>query len=85
MSTFLASTSIALPDTTHGRNALVSVQHRDIRGCSFGFTIVKDRLINRKGRPALRQLLDVNLFEVTIATAWPAYLQTTTRHGYPGR
>jgi HK97 family phage prohead protease len=67
-----------LPDTTAGRDARTLVKRGDIRGCSFGFSVREDRVEVRAGLPALRTLLEVDLFEVTIATAFPAYPATTT-------
>lgn len=67
-----------LPDTTAGRDARESVRRRDIRGCSFGFCVREDKVELRPDLAAIRTLLDVDLFEITIATAFPAYPETTT-------
>jgi HK97 family phage prohead protease len=68
-----------LPDTTHGNNAKVSVRRNDIKGCSFGFVVLEDRVDERPGLPALRTVLDMILFEVTIACTFPAYTATETQ------
>ncbi|WP_342596072.1 HK97 family phage prohead protease [Salinicola lusitanus] len=62
---------IDLPDTTLGRDLAALVTRGDVAGCSFGFLPVRDSWIEESGRP-MRELLDVDLFEVTI-TAAPAY------------
>ncbi|MCE8002155.1 HK97 family phage prohead protease [Billgrantia ethanolica] len=62
---------IDLPDTTLGRDLAHLVERGDVAGCSFGFLPVRDRWIEERGRP-VRELHDVDLFEVTI-TAAPAY------------
>lgn len=68
---------VELPDTQAGRDIAVSVGRGDIRGASFGFTIAKngDRWTNGEGR-AKRELLDVDLFDVTVTSA-PAYPDTS--------
>lgn len=66
-----------LPDTEDGRRAKVLVGRGDIDGCSFGFCVVEDRIEDRgPDLPALRTLLDVELHEVSIAVAFPAYEAT---------
>jgi len=63
------------PDTQAARDLLVSVGRGDIKGCSFGFTTVKDDWQVKAGN-AIRTLLDVDLHEISIA-ATPAYPDTT--------
>lgn len=66
-----------LPDTEDGRRAKVLVGRGDIDGCSFGFVVLEDRIEDRgPDLPALRTLLDVELHEVSIAVAFPAYEAT---------
>lgn len=67
---------IDLPDTTMARDLLVSVERGDIRGASFAFSTPAggDRW-EQRGKTALRELLDVDLHEITI-TAQPAYPDT---------
>lgn len=67
-----------LPDTTLGRDAFTSIERGDVTGMSFGFTVKKDDQAWQRGEPGkphLRTLLKVNLFEVS-PTAFPAYQQT---------
>lgn len=67
---------IDLPDTVTARDIAVSVERGDIRGASFAFTVAEngDRW-NVAGDRVTRELLDVNLHEITI-TATPAYPDT---------
>lgn len=68
---------IDLPDTTLGRDLATLVERGDVAGCSFGFLPVRDRWTEEEGRP-VRELRDVDLFEVTI-TASPAYDATNVQ------
>ena len=69
--------TLALPDTTHGKDLAILVDRGDIQGCSFGFRVAPggDRWEQRSGM-MLRELLNVDLLEVTL-TADPAYQDTT--------
>ena len=69
--------SLALPDTTHGRDLAILVDRGDVAGCSFGFRVRDggDRWEQRGGQ-LVRELLDVDLVEITL-TADPAYQDTT--------
>ena len=68
---------LALPDTTHGRDLAILVDRGDVTGCSFGFTVADggDRWEER-GSTLVRELLQVNLAEITL-TSDPAYQDTT--------
>ena len=68
---------LALPDTTHGRDLAILVDRGDVAGCSFGFKVRDggDRWEER-GSSMVRELLDVELLEITL-TADPAYQDTT--------
>lgn len=68
---------IAVPDTTAARDLLVSVERGDVRGASFAFSTPAggDKWEVRNG-VAMRDLLDVDLHEITI-TAQPAYADTS--------
>jgi uncharacterized protein len=68
---------IDVPETSAARDLLVSVQRGDVRGASFAFSTPKggDKWEVRGGE-VVRELLDVNLHEVTI-TAQPAYVDTS--------
>lgn len=67
---------IALPDTQAARDLAISVERGDINGASFAFTTPKngDRW-SYQGGQAIRELLDVDLRDVTV-TASPAYPDT---------
>jgi uncharacterized protein len=65
---------IDVPDTSTGRDLLVSVGRGDIRGASFAFTARED--VWTQGNSGLiRELIDVDLLDVTV-TATPAYSDT---------
>ncbi|HEY9056195.1 MAG TPA: HK97 family phage prohead protease [Aurantimonas sp.] len=67
---------VDLPDTTTARDLAVSVERGDIRGASFAFTVAADGdRWNMLGDAITRDLLDVDLHEITI-TATPAYPDT---------
>ena len=69
---------IAVPDTSVGRDLVVSVKRRDITGMSFGFETVKQEWSRQtKDGDVLyrRELLQVDLFEVS-PVAFPAYADT---------
>lgn len=68
---------LALPDTTHGRDLAVLVDRGDVAGCSFGFRTADggDRW-EQRGAQLVRELLDVELHEITL-THDPAYQDTT--------
>lgn len=67
---------VDMPDTGTARDLLVSVDRGDIRGASFAFSIAPqgDRW-NVQGDTVTRDLLDVDLHEITI-TPTPAYPDT---------
>ena len=66
-----------LPDTSHGKDLAILVDRGDVAGCSFGFQVREggDRWEQRGGQ-VVRELLDVNLLEITL-TSDPAYADTT--------
>lgn len=63
-----------VPDTQAGRDVLALAQRGDVGGMSFGFVV-------RKGGEAWsgerRSLLAVDLREISVVQAWPAYPDTT--------
>lgn len=69
---------VELPPTSAARDLLVSVERGDIAGASFAFTVPKggDRWTFTKDGPAQRELLDVDLLDVTV-TPMPAYTDTS--------
>lgn len=51
-----------------------TVSRRDAPGVSFGFYVIKDAWTRAEGKkPNLRELLEVNLLEVSVGVAFPAY------------
>ena len=66
--------SLDVPDTTTGRDVLALAERGDIGGASFAFTV-------RKGGEAWqgdrRELRALDLREISIVLAFPAYSQTT--------
>lgn len=68
---------IDVPNTTAARDLLVSVERGDVRGASFAFSTPKggDKW-EMRGDQVVRELVDVDLHEITV-TAQPAYLDTT--------
>jgi HK97 family phage prohead protease len=67
---------IDLPDTMTARDLAVSVERGDIKGASFAFTVAPNGdKWTMTGERALRELVDVDLYEITI-TATPAYPDT---------
>lgn len=67
--------SLSPIDTEDGRTALEWVKSGVVDGFSFGFETLKDRW-GTKGGQAYRELLDLNLFEVSLV-AFPAYPGTS--------
>lgn len=69
---------VEIPPTTAARDLLVSIERGDIGGASFAFHTPKggDRWTFGKSGPATRELLDVDLRDVTV-TAAPAYPDTS--------
>lgn len=63
-----------LPDTTAGRDAKISIERGDVTGFSFGFRVAAggDEWLNANERILKR----VNIHEVSVGVAFPAYLGT---------
>lgn len=70
--------TITPPETTWGRDAMESVKRGDVSGMSFGFYVNKDRWTEETGKTPLRELLSVELLEVSPVT-FPAYPTTTAQ------
>lgn len=64
--------SLAVPDTQAGRDLLALAERGDLGGMSFGF-----RAIDEAWQGDLRELRQVELHEVSIVQAFPAYEATT--------
>lgn len=65
--------ALRLPDTQVARDLRESIRRGDIDGCSFHGYVLADEVELRPGLPALRTILDIELVEITPATAFPAY------------
>ncbi|AMY11295.1 phage prohead protease, HK97 family [Luteitalea pratensis] len=59
------------PNSPTGHDLIESVRRGDLDGVSFGFRTIADKWLPDT-RPPVRQLLDVDVFELSIV-AWPAY------------
>ncbi|QFT30099.1 Caudovirus prohead protease [Labrenzia sp. THAF82] len=57
-----------IPDTTAGRDVLALAERGDLGGMSFGFTMLEE---SRQGDR--RELRTVDLHEISVVLAWPAY------------
>ena len=69
------SFDLSLPDTQSGRDVLALAERNDLGGMSFGFTVNgKD---GERWAGNRRELRSVNLVEISIVSAWPAYPETT--------
>lgn len=63
---------LTLPDTTTGNDLRALAARGDLGGVSFGFRAIRDSWSNE-----VRTLHEVELHEVSIVQAWPAYAKTT--------
>ena len=63
-----------VPDTTYGRDILSLVERNDVGGCSFGFTVAAG---GERWAGDHRILSKIDLREISVVSAWPAYPQTT--------
>lgn len=70
--------TITPPETSWGKDAMESVKRGDVSGMSFGFYVNKDRWTEETGKTPLRELLSVELLEVSPVT-FPAYPTTTAQ------
>ena len=64
---------IAVPDTQLGRDVLAQAERNDLGGCSFGFRPIEVRW----PKADFRELLGVDLVEISVVRAFPAYSQTS--------
>jgi len=67
--------SLDVPDTQLGHDVLALAQRGDLGGCSFGFR-VQDEAWPAADR---RELRAVDLVEISIVHAWPAYSATSVQ------
>lgn len=63
--------TLDLPDTQAGRDMVALATRGDLGGMSFGFTATDEVWHGER-----RQLLAVDLVEVSVVQSWPAYPQT---------
>ena len=69
--------TLTLPETTHGKDLAILVERGDVAGCSFGFRVAPGgERWEQRGKQMVRELLEVDLMEVTL-TSDPAYQDTT--------
>jgi len=66
--------SLDVPDTQAGRDVLALAERGDLGGMSFGFTVPKG---GERWQGRRRELRQVDLKEVSVVSAWPAYAETT--------
>jgi HK97 family phage prohead protease len=62
-----------VPETTLGRDVLALAERGDLGGASFAFTV---RTAGESWSGALRELRALNLHEISVVSAWPAYAAT---------
>lgn len=67
--------SVDLPDTQMARDLAVSIERRDVTGCSFSFCTIKDQWEYNEDGSCLRTLLEAELYDVGPVT-FPAYPDT---------
>ena len=63
---------LTLPATTLANDVLALVESRNVGGMSFGFVTRRDSVAGD-----LRELLDLDLVEISVVSAFPAYPQTS--------
>ena len=66
--------AIAMPNTTLASDVLEMVKRGDVGGCSFAFMVAPG---GEKWQGKRRELRAVNLMEISIVSAWPAYSGTS--------
>lgn len=66
--------NIDVPDTSIGNDVLELARRGDIGGMSFGFNVPKD---GERWNGSKRELRSINLLEISVVSAWPAYPQTS--------
>ena len=64
------------PDTATAREIIASIRRGDVSGMSFAFQTIKDRWSQARRERDLRELLEVELLDVSIVT-YPAYEDTS--------
>lgn len=64
---------LAVPDTQLGHDVLALAERRDLGGMSFGFRVQEDEWSGTDKR----ELLEVDLVEISVVQAFPAYGDTS--------
>lgn len=76
--------TLELPDTQPARDVLALAERGDLGGMSFGFTVPDG---GERWEGTKRELRTVNLVEISVVSAWPAYEGTSvvarSRQGAP--
>lgn len=67
---------IDMPATTLASDVLALAERGDIGGMSFGFTVEKD---GQRWQGNRRTLQRINLAEISVVSAWPAYPATSVQ------
>lgn len=65
--------TLEVPETAAGRDLIALAERGDLGGCSFGFTVNAG---GDRWQGDTRELCSVELQEVSIVQAWPAYADT---------
>ncbi|MFC6644447.1 HK97 family phage prohead protease [Granulicella cerasi] len=69
--------SLNLPNTTRANDLKVSVERKDVTGCSFGFVCPDSTYTEAKDGTVTRSVNVVDLIEVSVGVTFPAYPQTS--------
>jgi HK97 family phage prohead protease len=71
--------SIPLPNTTRANDLKVSIERKDVTGCSFGFYCEQGDSTYSEGTDGMvtRSIRSLNLVEVSVGVTFPAYPQTS--------
>ena len=64
---------LSVPATTLGNDLLTMARRGDLGGVSFGFRVEE---AGQRWQGRLRELIDVDLLEISIISSFPAYAQT---------
>ena len=64
------SFSLDVPETQAGRDVLALAERNDLGGMSFGFTVPEG---GEEWQGRTRTLRSINLKEISVVSAWPAY------------
>jgi HK97 family phage prohead protease len=71
---------VDVPETSYGNDLLVSVRRGDVKANSFGFlTPVGGDRFKQEGRAYVRELLNVDLREISVVLSTPAYPGTSVQ------